>query len=187
MLVKSRKSCSMMSALPGTAQARDYTLLSYRRVAQFLFYSSLGLYFRVSPGPCPSQALQTDPWSAVCGRTRASPPRSSQMLLWLCELCQDRGGGSATSARAALEGTICNRAFGGFTQQPQALWSHHGMLLPGRALPLMAQASARPGNSSPSPSGTARHPPKARMLICRGLGASKHPKLLGGDAASSRE
>lgn len=109
------------------------------------------------------------------------------MLLWLCELCQDRGGGSATSARAALEGTICNRVSGDFTQQPRALWSHHGMLLPRRALPLTAQASAKPGNSSPGVSGTARHPPKASMSIFRSLGDSKHTKLLGTASASSRE
>lgn len=136
------------------------------------------LYFSVSSWPCPSQALQMDSWSTVCGRT---PPRSSQMLLWLCELCQHQGGGSATSARAALEGTIYNGAFGSFTQQPQALWSHQGMLLPIRALPLTAQASAKPGKCNPGVSGTARHPPKARMSIC------KHHKLLGSDSASSRE
>lgn len=69
----------MMSALPRADPTRDDTLLSYRRVAQFIFYSSLVLYFSVSPWPCPSQALQMDPWSTVCGRTHASPlPRAAR-------------------------------------------------------------------------------------------------------------
>lgn len=130
------------------------------------------LYFSVSPWPCPSQALQMDSWSTVCGRTCASPPQSSQMLLWLCELCQDRGGGCATSARAALEGTISNRAFGSFTQQPQALWSQHGMLLPVRALPLTAHA----WKLQPRVSGTARTHQKPGCPLAEAWGPANTPK-----------
>lgn len=119
MLVKSRRSCSTMSALP-TTQAKDYSLLSYRRAAQFLFYSSPVLYFSVSHGPAlpssPDRFMERCVWQDLC----LTPLRAARCSCGFVSSARTKGEAlQLLQGQHLREPSVNNRAFGGFTQQPR--------------------------------------------------------------------